>query len=109
METMFNADSRTATTVLKKENDGREIILTTYHDKTRKALVTSVRRQVVKGGIVSTRIMDDGLGMKSDFMGRYSANRLHETHQSMVDSVGDAWVESTVLDEPDFIKFASQR
>lgn len=108
METVVNTTDRSVSTVLRHEDDGREIVLTTYHDKASKAMVTAIRRQVISDMFVRTRLVQDSLGTKSEKVGRYSEGRLIDTHKTMVDAVGDAWARSTVLDEKDFVEFAER-
>ena len=100
----YNAENRSMSKRLYEDADGKVVDLTVYHYKEKGGgYVVSLRRAVLKGHFVSTRVREDSL----DYYlvrnaGRYSQKKLGEVFKSaeIANKASDQYWAARVADMP---------
>ena len=99
----YIAENRSMSKRLYEDADGKVVDLSVYHYKEKGGYVVSLRRAVLKGHFVSTRVREDSL----DYYlvrnaGRYSQKKLGEVFKSAEAShaTSDVYWAAQVADMP---------
>ena len=99
----YDAEYRSMSKRLYEDADGKVVYLSVYHYKGKGGYLVSLRRAVLKGHLVSTRVREDSL----DYYlvrnaGRYSQKKLGEVFKSAEAShaTSDVYWAAQVADMP---------
>ena len=99
----YNAENHSMSKRLYEDADGKVVDLSVYHYKEKKGYVVSLRRAVLKGHFVCTRVREDSL----DYYlipdaGRYSLKKLETIFKSseIAHAASDQYWAAQVADMP---------
>ena len=99
----YNAENRSMSKRLYEDADGKVVDLTVYHYKEKGGYLVSLRRAVLKGPFINTRVREDSL----DYYlipdaGRYSQKKLETIFKSseIAHQASDQYWAAQVADMP---------